>query len=259
MRLATFLAGLGAALGLATAVQAAPGVWSQIDVTGFDQDLIAENSPAASYTTTDTDGGCNYLYAASYPSAVAGLPSSRILSNGGRSFELSPYDQPNGLLVRAGNSRTLTLTTPGMFEDLGLLVISGGGDSNMVLTVNFRDGSSEMFNPPIVYDWYVVPFFDVFTGGFGRVHCDNSVGQPTVYPSFLVRDVVLSPENRLKDVVSLTVSNAAAARLVVFAVDGKAFVPPVPTASPFMFASLFLALMLAGGLVVWLRSRRAEA
>ena len=256
MRFFSLLAAVAFWSVLASSAPAAPEPWSQINVTGYNEDVVAENAPAASFTSADTDGVCNYLYAESFPGAVAGLPASRTLSNGTRSFQLRPYSESNGLLVRTGTPGALVLTTPGMFDKVGLLVMSASGSSQPLVKVNFMDGGFEVVALPSVADWYAETG-GAFAGGFGRVHCDNSVGGATVSPSFFVRDIVLSPGNQTRKIVSLTIDNGSSGRLLVFAVDGQAHVPPVPMGSPLMLCGLILALLLSGSLLARRRLRQA--
>ena len=84
------------------------------------------------------------------------LPQNGVITNSAKSasFQLQPYDQPNVLVV--DTDRTLTLSNPGNYSEISLLVNSRATRSGGILdfTLNYADGSSlELFSDAKVPNW----------------------------------------------------------------------------------------------------------
>ena len=87
--------------------------------SGFNEDVIAETSPASTYTTAAVDatttGANNAFMSASYAGESVGLPANGLIttiatSTPGLTFQLTAYNQNNVLKINAnGGSGTLEI------------------------------------------------------------------------------------------------------------------------------------------------------
>ncbi len=159
-----------------------------IVVTGFNEDLIADNTDGNSASTSTTKsfdavtwGANNVMYSVDFrgplnPSTAPtyGLPINRVIDssqNPGVSYTLEPYDNNNALLlIDQDDSGTLTLETSGAYEKIIVLASSASGDSEFDVTLNFSDGTN--FNTSFIApDWYNGNGYAI--KGIGRVSRTN--------------------------------------------------------------------------------------
>ncbi|MDO7874124.1 GEVED domain-containing protein [Hymenobacter sp. ASUV-10] len=164
---------LALALALGTGYTSLAQVVPQpLALTGFNADIVANGTgqTAASASASDADGGGNYFPSVDYTTSGApgffhptmGLPFGQgFLSTGTPNvrFNLAGYGGNNALRLTGTTSGTLTLATPTAANTLYVLATGGGvGNApanNLRLTVNFANGSSQVF-ARIVPDWYSV-------------------------------------------------------------------------------------------------------
>ncbi len=134
--------------------------FSDVPVTGFNADVVAEGgtNPDASTTTTADVDGVNWLFTAAdyYPSA-AGAPcnatnsfptpsitSTNTTNNTGITYTIQPTNANNVLRVLPAASADLTLVTPANAAKLYLVCLGGSGATNFSAQVNFSDGTNEV-------------------------------------------------------------------------------------------------------------------
>jgi hypothetical protein len=152
--------------------------YAPVNVTGFNQDVIADTGTnATAVTTCELDLVFNILYSTAFAATnnlTGGIPSNGIISNGTYNFQLENYASNNALFMSTGGAQpntlasgTLTLSTPASFSKLSLLSFSTEYYSILNVVVNFTDGTSTTGYQQTVADW-----FDGLTpviAGFGRI------------------------------------------------------------------------------------------
>lgn len=162
----------------------AQNTYTQVALTGFNQDVIANGSGASTTSTTyDLDGtnGAGFvLIAPNFVSPSGATPTRYLPANGlitnaitsGVTYQLAPYTGNNSLRIPAtsGNivgSGTISFATPRAANTIYLLVTSGGGVSNVTPTVTFTDGTTQLFSAQTVLDWF--DGANAVMSGVGRV------------------------------------------------------------------------------------------
>lgn len=230
---------------------------SPVDVTGFDEDVVAETLPAFIMTSRAIDDSDYVLFVRGLNGPTEGLPTSGVIATGDVTYQLKPYSVVNAVVLDTGASRVLTLTTPERHARLAFLLLSTDGDASLQITVNFTDASSAVFTTTVT-DWYAAG------GGvlneFGAVNRVLNIfrapvaGRPAMH-QFIAS---LTPSDQMKQVQSIQVANTsvgAGHHLTVLAVSGEvATAPaPVPTLSEYGLGAL-AALLLAG--TAWMLNRR---
>lgn len=227
---------LGVMLALA---QVNAQTYQTVTVSGFNADVIANGVGGASTSTTmsldkDTD---NFAYMsrdfkvnASDAALTYGLPESGIITSAvaatsGLTFRLASYDSNNSLrLANANDTGTLTLETPVAVTTLYVLAVSGSGPSTGEITVNFQDGSSQVFASTSFQDWYGGTNFAI--QGIGRIHrgtnaLDAAGGtNPRIYQIALA----INAGNQAKPITSVAVKKTSTGTTVinVFGISAQA-------------------------------------
>ncbi|MFP9112364.1 Ig-like domain-containing protein [Flavobacterium sp. RHBU_3] len=164
--------------------------FATVAVTGFNADVIAEGTGGnANEKATQPIDGANGYYAqdfvptnpdssgASAAAYGAGLPNNGTITSAataGLSFQLADYNGNNALLLRnsLSNTGTLTFTEQKKAQKLYLAWVSAEGTNNVDVTVNFADGTSQVFAAQQATDWWsdATPSETVTTAGpLGRV------------------------------------------------------------------------------------------
>jgi gliding motility-associated-like protein len=193
MKQQTFLAAFSLFLGIMAMgnILYAQPTYNALPVTGFNQDIVAENGPGAlDATTVPVDGSNHSIYSAAFASTFqfgapsGGLPDNGTISNSvfnwqtglttAYNFQLADYASNNALVLSdltgtvAGSvsSGTLTLVTPSVFTWLSVMSFSTEGGSNLTLTFNFTDGTSAATPTTYLNDWFGYGP-DVVLGGMG--------------------------------------------------------------------------------------------
>lgn len=175
---------------------------------GFNQDVIAEDSPTSATTTASVDGdntGANYaLMSQDYPGATVGLPSSGIFvseSTPGLQFHLTDYTTNNVLkLADTDDSDTLEFTNPLQVTQLYILATSGSGESDFTGVIYFTDNSTQAISSQEVPDWYGTNA-EVALSGMGRVsRSDDAVDNNTTDPKLFQIKIDIDESNQSKEV-----------------------------------------------------------
>jgi hypothetical protein len=217
--------------------------YSNVPVTGFNADVVAEGTggPATNFTTADVDG-VNYVFVSTtFNPATSGSPCTTTtsampasgtiasLTTTGLTYSLQPYTGNNVLRLPLGTPGTLTLTTPTSAANLYLLALGGSGLCNITATVNFTDLTSQTITATVA-DWCsgTSPATTVF---YRIINTSTTCNGGTCQYLYDV-NLALSPANYLKSVASISlVTTAPSGILNVFAVGAKAPCA-VPTAQP---------------------------
>jgi hypothetical protein len=163
-RRACLLIVLGSAVTGRLQVDAKDAVFRPIALTGWNRDVVFENttSPAATSFDHPDQRPADYpLYAwfeAGLEGHTDGLPASRRFASAANTnvlFELQPYDTNNALLLtEAKPSGKLALAEPSAYRCLFILAAAGGGDSTVNLQLHFSDGKDSEPIACQVPDWW---------------------------------------------------------------------------------------------------------
>src|SRR5690606_14090086 len=132
--------------------------------SGFNVDVIAEDSPAADFTTSAVDAlgaGANFCFVSvGFPGAgTAGFPASGVFSSVTSSdvtFQLGDYADNNALRLESGGTENGTLTFQNQEEALKIYVLATGGSGACTFTgtITFTDDTTQAITTQNVADWY---------------------------------------------------------------------------------------------------------
>jgi hypothetical protein len=252
---------------LALAWGSSATAWGQtytpVALTGFTEDIIANGPGAVSASTTsDIDGaaatgGTGYCLmaqdyvgptgqvpnpsgypAATYPALeTSGLITSAL--NSAITYQLASYSASNALrLYGAGATGTLSFTTPSRANELYVIGTSGNAASVLTITVNFADGTTQVFTNQTIADWFAGSQPNVARERLGRVsRADNAVqyttgsGSAIAGPRLYQLRLVLDAANITKNITGITfLKPAANGNTVLLAVTANN--TPVCAAAP---------------------------
>lgn len=211
-----------------------------VNVSGFNEDVVAEgNGNSALATTTremDAANISNFVFctrefadANSFtPASTYGLPNEGTLETTGRTYQMAPFSDPNALYLLPGDSGTLVLNQSQRFTDLSLLGLATEGNSQIRVTFHFTDESFQT-ETRTLNDWFGInnsPF-----SGYGRVKrkdgpfftgSDYEAGG--VNPKFQTVDFAMPCTKNLKSIGFLNTAAGVGSesfRAFIFAVSGK--------------------------------------
>jgi hypothetical protein len=145
-------------VGCITSAELALGqsVYEPVPTSGYNQDAIAESSPALDSTTSVVDGSNYVLYSVAYGEIFGtgtGLPDDGAIAATGRAYQLQRYDANNVLLLMQGETGQIALTTPAPYASISLLGFSTEGAGSAQATIGFGDGSSAVYGIDLP-DWF---------------------------------------------------------------------------------------------------------
>lgn len=204
--------------------------YQTLAVSGFNADVIANGvGPALNSTTMSLDKDTdNFAYmsrdfkvnssasALTYGLPESGLITSAVATTSGLTYQLASYSANNSLrLPNANDTGTLTLSTPTAANNLYVLAVSGSGPSTGDITVNFQDGTNQVFGSTNFQDWYGGT--SVAIQGIGRINrvsnaLDAAGGtNPRIYQIPLA----ISAANQSKLITSITVQKTSTAVTVI--------------------------------------------
>ena len=204
--------------------------YQTLTVTGFNADVIANGvGPSLNSTTMSLDKDTdNFAYmsrdfkvnssasALTYGLPESGLITSAVATTSGLTYQLASYSANNSLrLPNANDTGTLTLSTPTAANNLYVLAVSGSGPSTGDITVNFQDGTTQVFASTNFQDWYGGTSAAI--QGIGRINrasnaLDAAGGtNPRIYQIPLA----INAGNQSKLITSITVQKTSTAVTVI--------------------------------------------
>ncbi len=164
-----------------------------IATSGYNFDAIAETFPNAVTTTTAAMDLSNFvMFSQAFGTAAGignGILNSGTIVNGSNTYQLMPFDGNNALRLTPGvNNGTLVLQTPASFSQLSVLGFATEGNSNISVTVNYTDATTNTFGPFLLNDWFFAAGFAY--SGHGRITREAGApynlggipGNPRMYP-----------------------------------------------------------------------------
>jgi gliding motility-associated-like protein len=224
---------------LSTPIARAQTVYAPVPLTGFTDDVVANVIGAANLSATnDMDGGNNptrYCFLTqNYRNPAGAAPTTFLPATGffhsaatpALPFQLADYNANNTMRIKGIGNGTLTFNTPRAARILYLLGGSGNSQldpTNFTATINFTDGTSQVFNNLFFKDWFGM--LDVVAlQGVSRVNFDtNVIESSNINPSLYQKPLVILPANYGKLIRSVSfVKPAAFGTLNVLAISAGA-------------------------------------
>lgn len=196
--------------------------YTGIPLTGFTQDVIAENNPALASTGTTIDAAGYVLYSALYTNTttLGGLNNNGIYNMTTRSYSLASYAQNNTLRVLTNATDSLTLVTPASYSGISILGFSSGNDALTDVTLRFNDGTSATYTSRTLYNWSSSQ--PAIIQGFGKTsRTTNSIYFTPTEPKMYSVDVPVVCSNQSKLITRIIVKNKTiGATVYLFAAAG---------------------------------------
>ncbi|WBV61694.1 fibronectin type III domain-containing protein [Chryseobacterium camelliae] len=241
------------ALGLFASSFALAQNYQQMPVqTGFTADVIANGTGSSSVTANNDVDGVSYAFVAkdflltststpiNYGIPVDGIINSVITATPGLSYQLASLSANNSLRLAAVNDAgTLVFTTPKAATKLYMLSTNGSGSATVSVTVNFSDGTNQLFTGINIADWYNGT--NIALQGIGRIKrpgaaplAGDDVPSPEggTNPRLYQNELVIDAANQAKLIQSVVVTKTAgtgsANTTNIFAFSADAYSTCVP-------------------------------
>ena len=127
-----------------------------MQVTGWNADVIAEATPAASHTTGTLDDQGWVLYTSDVKAEGALCGSDGVVtSKSGIEYKVADVAANSALLMKESDKEyTLTLAAPEKLEEIYMLVISANGASEFDVHAVYEDDSNSDSQTFVPSDWY---------------------------------------------------------------------------------------------------------
>ena len=199
-----------------------------IAVTGFNRDLIVENTgsgpPYTSYAVELNPAEGNAFYQHGLSSYANGFPVSGLFTNSGDGtvFQLQSYTANNALVMSTATGITngvLTMAAAATYSSIAVIANSASGDSvgTATMTLNFQDGTTFTTNY-YAPDWFNNNNPNLYTialGGFDRVNLTTGVlttggNNPRFYETTFNLNTMLGATN--KALASITFGKATGSK-----------------------------------------------
>lgn len=121
--------------------------------SGFNVDVIAENTPVENYTSATGLDDSNAMLYTDGVDAAGGLPASgNIVTLGGNKYFVD-YTQNNGVKMTSTDPYVLTLSDQANAKAIYVLGISANGASTVSVVANYTDGTSSSAAELSIRDW----------------------------------------------------------------------------------------------------------
>ncbi|MEO7524379.1 MAG: gliding motility-associated C-terminal domain-containing protein, partial [Ferruginibacter sp.] len=211
--------------------------YSEVPVTGFNADIVAEgntNPDATTVTNIGIDGaGWVFSSATYYPSALtspcnttngypASITSTNATTNTGITYMLQPGTGTNALHLGPGASSALTLVTPVNAAKLYLVCLGGDGPAAFSAQINFSDATSEILNSTAP-DWCMgAATYKITPTQYYRIRRTSLACDGALCPYIYEVPLSISQANFAKTIISINLTNnATGATLNVLAVGRR--------------------------------------
>ncbi|KAA5531938.1 fibronectin type III domain-containing protein, partial [Paenimyroides baculatum] len=222
------------------------GIALPFSISGFNADVIANGTGAATISTNNDVDGVSYAFksldwklTATSAAQVKGFPVDGVihsLSTPGLYFKLAPYDQNNSIrLSTVSSSVTSNLTTTYSASKIHILTTGGSGPATLGGTITFTDNTTQVFTGVSVPDWYSTTGLPQTYINFGRINITTNAiedGTDTSQPRLFQGTVDIIAANQSKIIQSITFTKSAGSGIInVFAVSAEIIetcVSPVP-------------------------------
>jgi len=203
--------------------------YSPIAVTGYNYDVVAEATPAATTTNIAMDGSDYVLYSQNYGTSFGtgtGLPNSGLITSGSSTYQLASYTSDNCIFLSTGQTDSLELSTPASYSSLSFLGLSTEGAGTVLFVIKFTDGSATVVPSTNLPDWFNGA--NAVTGGFDRTGRTGDTPDYNSFQPYLYRiNAHLSCADQAKMVQRILIINttsSASIKTAIFAVSGASVV-----------------------------------
>src|SRR5690606_34625268 len=219
--------------------------------SGFNEDVIAEDSPAATFTSTAVDatgsGANNVFMSIDYPGATVGLPANGLINSiatatPGLSFQLAPYVENNVLRINEnGGEGTLVFANPQSALQVFVLATSGSAPSNFTGIITFTDDSTQAISSQTIPDWYQTGTNPAAISGIGRVSRgvggipDNDTSNPKLFQVPIA--IETANQTKLIESISFTKTSSDSGYLNIFGVSAE-ITPDCPKPTDFAMSGV---------------------
>ncbi|MDX1445229.1 T9SS type A sorting domain-containing protein [Lishizhenia sp.] len=204
--------------------------YQPIASTGYNEDIVAETSPALTTTSLSMDGSSFVFYSQAYGTAAGstkGLPDNLSVANGGYSYQLQSYTGNNALYLTnpsqtSGQTDTLELTTPSNYASISVLCLSTEGAGIMDAQVIFSDGTTESTTGYAVNDWFNGSNY-IMTNIDRVSRTSDIIGNVFNNPRIYNVDIPISCVNESKNVSKIVFTNQSTTngRIYILALAGS--------------------------------------
>jgi len=193
--------------------------FSPINLTGQNEDVIAEGGPSSLATTSaalDAAGSNKVMYTtafAGFAGIAGGLPNNGFITVGPDTYSLGNTNDNNALFVFQGQTLSLFPVPSPPASKLRVLCFSTEGPSTVNIRLYFTDGSSTGYiSNYILPDWFYGTT-NIITQGFGR--CSRTATGPWTpdglpsNPKLYYIEIVLNCTDKTKVISAIEFSNVS--------------------------------------------------
>jgi len=215
--------------------------YNPIDISGFNQDVVADAGNNALATTTISLDGVTVSNKVMYSVVFrdqnffggGALPTNGSIINASGNYQLAPYNSNNALLLPRSQSGDIIINTPSKYTAIRIAAFSTEGPSLVNVKLYFSDGTSTTaltnYNLP---DWFNGNT-NLIETGFGRCNRVASVvpGDADAFPDnprLYYIDIPLSCADNNKNLQRINLANVTTAgsnapypNAAFFAVSGQ--------------------------------------
>lgn len=215
---------------IGTAVAATEDTYIPLEVSGFNKDVVVENTVALSGSLWDyagafdgdNEGARMSLYEHRGGSSTYGLPSSRDIGDG--KFTLQPYTQNNvlqlyGYKTDSTAKGSLEFVNQTGYPMIAFLGAGGNGKAPFEALITYTDGTQSATLTSAAPDWYVGEYDGFYRGPFGRVKLDNGTTENGNGPNLYAFTIETNQFKAIKS-IDFVYTGGSDKRLNIMAVSG---------------------------------------